>query len=201
MTMTGIPTSILKELRQALLQCDEYFASNATLRDLFSEESIYPFRTGLPERDSVTGRIEATIAHLANKHRVDGRNALSLFLYVLSDKYDKSDQRHTTLHYLAGQLSPAPPLPPSSAATAWNTAAIRDLLTAALDDQGLNALAFDHFHPVHDQFSDSLTRSQKIQLLIEYCVRTNQIETLLHQIERLNPAQYRQYQPHLIRGT
>jgi hypothetical protein len=202
MTMTGIPTSILKELRQALLQCDDYFASNATLRDLFSDESIHPFRTGLPERDSVNGRIEATIAHLANKQRSDGRNALVLFLHVLSDKYPDTDQRHKILQQLATQLSTAAThhSPPATSPT-WNTAAIRQLLTAALDDQTLTALAFDHFRSVHDQFSDGLTRSHKIQLLLDYCTRHNQIEKLLNQIEYLNPTQYRQHQPHLTRNT
>jgi hypothetical protein len=209
MTMTGIPNSILKELRLALLQCEEYFASNSSLRDLFSDETIHPFRLGLPERDSVNGRIEATIAHLANKQRTDGRNALVLFLHVLSDKYAETDQRHTTLQYLATQL-PASAAHHSPAATrhsspatssTWNTAAIRQLLTAALDDQSLTDLAFDHFRPVYDQFGIGLTRSHKIQLLLDYCTRHNQIESLLTQIERLNPTQYRLQQPHLTHDT
>jgi hypothetical protein len=216
MTMTGIPTSILKQLRQALLQCDDYFASNSSLRDLFSDETIYPFRTGLPERDSVNGRIEATIAHLANKQRADGRNALVLFLHVLSDKYDPTDQRHTALQHLAAQLPTATtrhpplatrhsPLPtrhsPLATSSTWNTAAIRHLLSEALDDQSLTDLAFDHFRPVYDQFSIGLTRSHKIQLLIEYCQRHNQVEALLNQIQRLNPAQYHLHQPNLTHDT
>jgi len=208
--MTGIPTSILKQLRQALLQCDDYFASNSSLRDLFSDETIYPFRTGLPERDSVNGRIEATIAHLANKQRVDGRNALVLFLHVLSDKYDPTDQRHTALQHLAAQLPTSttrhsPPAtrhsPLATSSTHWNTAAIRQLLSEALDDQSLTDLAFDHFRPVYDQFSIGLTRNHKIQLLIEYCQRHNQIEALLNQIQHLNPAQYHLHQPHLTHDT
>jgi uncharacterized protein (DUF924 family) len=209
MTMTGIPTSILKQLRQAFLQCDDYFASNSSLRDLFSDETIHPFRTGLPERDSVNGRIEATIAHLANKQRADGRNALVLFLHVLSDKYAETDQRHTALQHLATQLptsttrhSPlATPHSPLATSPTWNTAAIRQLLSEALDDQSLTDLAFDHFRPVYDQFSIGLTRNHKIQLLIEYCQRHNQIEALLNQIQHLNPAQYHQHQPHLTHDT
>jgi len=200
--MTGIPTSILKQLRQALLQCDDYFASNSSLRDLFSDETIHPFRTGLPERDSVNGRIEATIAHLANKQRTDGRNALVLFLHVLSDKYAETDQRQAALQHLATQLpASATHHSPLATSSTWNTAAIRQLLSEALDDQSLTDLAFDHFRPVYDQFGLGLTRNHKIQLLIEYCQRHNQIEALLTQIQRLNPAQYRQHQPHLTHDT
>ena len=195
--MSGIPTSILKELRQLLLQCDEFFASNAVLRDLFSDERIHLFRTGLPERDSVNGRIEATIAHLANKHRVDGRNALALFLQVLSDQLNESDQRHATLYQLATQLSPHSPLPTSPFPATWNTATIRQLLIEALSDQQISELAFDHFQTVHQQFSTGMTKPHRVQLLLAYCRQHNQMEKLLKQIKRLNPTKYDQYQSQL----
>ena len=200
--MTGIPTSILKELRQVLRQCDEFFASNAVLRDLFSDERIHPFGTGLPERDSVNGRIEATIAHLANKHRIDGRNALGLFLHVVCDQLNEADQRQAVLHRLASQLpssrlSPSPdPAPPM-----WNTATIRQLLIEALSDQQISELAFDHFRPVYQQFSTGMTKPHMIRLLLEYCDMHNQIKELIDHIQRLNPAKYSQYQSHLARDT
>lgn len=200
--MTGIPTSILKELRQALRQCDEFFASNGRLRDLFSDEAIYPFRTGLPERDSVSSRIEATIAHLANKQRTDGRNALVLFLHVLSDQLNEADQRQALLRHLTGQLtSRSSPLTSHSSATIWNTATIRQLLIEALSDQQISELAFDHFRPVYQQLSTGMTKPHMIRLLLEYCDMHNQIEELLDHIQRLNPAKYSQYQSHLARDT
>ncbi len=197
--MTGIPSDTLHELRRTLLECEEYFGSNANLRGLFSDKAIAPFRAGLPERDSLMARVDATIAHLVNKKRADGRSALTLFLHSLSQKYDSADQRHTALQALVNSLSPsAASQPPISQ---WHTEAIRALLVAALDDQTLTALAFDHFRAVHDDFSDGLTRSHKIQILLEYCLRHNQVELLLAQLQRLNPHQYRQHQPYRVPVT
>ncbi|MCB8945577.1 MAG: hypothetical protein H6658_17650 [Ardenticatenaceae bacterium] len=193
--MTGIPADTLKNLRQTLLQCEEYFDSNASLRDLFATDTLAPFRRGLPERSSLSARVDALIAYLSNKKLADGRSALPLFLHTLSQNYDPTDHRHTTLQTLAASLtpSPSPHVPPPPL---WNTAAIRTLLTEALDDQSLTALAYDHFRAAYNEFSDGLTRSRKIQLLLDYCQRHNQLENLLTQIERLNPAQYRQHQPY-----
>jgi hypothetical protein len=42
-----------------------------------------------------------------------------------------------------------------------------------------------------------MARSQKIQLLLDYCERTNQIEALLTQIKKINPHKYRQYESDL----
>ena len=197
--MTGIPSEILHELRRTLLECEEYFGSNASLRGLFSDEAIAPFRAGLPERDSLMARVDATIAHLANKKRTDGRSALALFLHSLSQKYDSADKRHAALQALVNSLAPsAASQPPISQ---WHTEAIRTLLVAALDDQTLTTLAFDHFRAVHDDFSDGLTRSRKIQILLEYCLRHNQVERLLAQLQGLNPSQYRQHQPYRIPVT
>ena len=62
---------------------------------------------------------------------------------------------------------------------------------------GITALTFDHFRAAHDEFSDGLTRGRKIQILLDYCLRHNQVEPLLQQLERLNPTQFRQHQSQL----
>jgi hypothetical protein len=71
-----------------------------------------------------------------------------------------------------------------------NTTTIRDLLNAALDDEALNTLCFDHFRPVYDQFSVGMSRTDKIQRLVEHAERFVQIPQLLTQVRALNPAQY-----------
>jgi hypothetical protein len=122
---------------------------------------------------------------------------------VLSDQLDPSDRRHADLQRLTNQL-PSQATPhdePSTTAATWDTAAVRQLLNAALDDQTLTALVFDHFRPVYDQYSDGLTRSHKIQLLIDYCTRQDKFESLLAQMKRLNAAKYDQHQPYLKRDT
>lgn len=75
----------------------------------------------------------------------------------------------------------------------YNTALIRDLLNAALADESLNLLCYDHFRPVYDQFATGMSRTDKIQRLIEHCERHEQLELLLNHIQRLTPSQYAKY--------
>lgn len=72
----------------------------------------------------------------------------------------------------------------------YDAGAIRDLLVVALSDEELNELCFDSFRSVHDTFSAGQTRTAKIQLLVEYCDRHNEIPHLLALIKQYNPAKY-----------
>ena len=75
----------------------------------------------------------------------------------------------------------------------YNTAVIRDLLTAALDDETLTALCFDHFRPVYDQFAAGMSRPDKIQRLLDHCHRHDGFALLLTHIEARNPTQHAQF--------
>ena len=75
----------------------------------------------------------------------------------------------------------------------YDTEAIRQLLNIAISDEELDRLCFDHFRSVHDQYSVGMTRTTKIQLLLEYCERQSEFEELLNQLEKLNPSRFRQY--------
>ncbi len=75
----------------------------------------------------------------------------------------------------------------------YNTAAIRELLTDAINDQELTALCFDYFRPVHRDFASGMGRLVKIQSLIDYCERHNQFDILLTQVQRTNPGQYSKF--------
>lgn len=90
--------------------------------------------------------------------------------------------------------------PPKHSETAreseWDTATVRRLLTAALDDEGLNELCYDHFRSVYEGFSSGMSRKQKIQRLLDYCIRHGQLESLLKRIEERNPVQYQRFAPH-----
>lgn len=72
----------------------------------------------------------------------------------------------------------------------YNTASIRQLLHNALDDEELKALCFDYFRPVYDKFTPDTSPSNKIHILIEYCIRYDQIDKLLKHLQEINPAQY-----------
>jgi len=95
---------------------------------------------------------------------------------------------------------PQPALPVETDMPAWDTDAIRQLLTQAFDDAGLTALCFDHFYPVYDQkFGDEMGKGAKVQHLLDYCKRQDQIEKLLKLVQERNPDQYARFAPRLRR--
>ena len=75
----------------------------------------------------------------------------------------------------------------------YDTAAIRQLLTDAFDDEELTSLAFDYFRPVYEQFTSGMTKSLKIQLLLDYTFRHSQTEKLLEIIRQLRPYRYESF--------
>jgi len=79
----------------------------------------------------------------------------------------------------------------------WNRAAIRSLLTAALDDQGLSDLCFDHFDPVYQGFTASMDRRARIRALLDYCIRHEQVEKLLSLVREHNSYQYARFEGRL----
>lgn len=76
---------------------------------------------------------------------------------------------------------------------AWNTATVRELLTAAFSNEELTRLCFDHFRPVYEDFAVDMSKGRKIQCLLDYCVRYHELGTLLELIEEHNPAQYSRF--------
>lgn len=84
------------------------------------------------------------------------------------------------------------PVQPTSSSTR-DTAAIRDLLTAAFNDEELTALCFDCLPEVYEDFAIGMSKGQKIQRLLDYCIRHHQIEQLLDRVRERNPAKYADY--------
>jgi hypothetical protein len=79
------------------------------------------------------------------------------------------------------------------AAAGWESATVRRLLSAALNDVELDALCFDHFRPAYDEFGPAMGKAQKIQRLLAYCERYDQMEKLLRLVQAQNPAQYERF--------
>jgi hypothetical protein len=73
------------------------------------------------------------------------------------------------------------------------TATIRRLITDALTDDELDILCYDYFRPTYETLSSAQSRTAKIKILIEYCDRHNLFPQLLKEIQRLNPARYREF--------
>jgi hypothetical protein len=51
----------------------------------------------------------------------------------------------------------------------YNLTNIRTLLTAAFTDEEFDQFYYEHFGPVYESFSSGMSRTRKIQGLIEYC--------------------------------
>jgi hypothetical protein len=64
-----------------------------------------------------------------------------------------------------------------------DTAAIRKLLTGTFDDETLTTFCYDHFRPVYEQLSIGMSKVQKVQRLLDYCERHDQLDTLLRLVK------------------
>jgi hypothetical protein len=79
----------------------------------------------------------------------------------------------------------------------YNNAKIRRLLTEAFTDEDLNDFCMDYFPRVFEQLSTGMSKSQKIQRLMEYCARRNQFSHLLALVKDSNANKYTEYENEL----
>jgi len=103
--MTTNPTDpdFQRRVREALLDCADL--RYQSLRALFVDQRIAPWRNGLPQTDSNQAQAQAMIGYLYKQNRADtGENALKLFLQVLSDHFDPMDNCHQQFKVLAAEL-------------------------------------------------------------------------------------------------
>jgi hypothetical protein len=97
-------------------------------------------------------------------------------------------------------LPQAPPAPTTAEPSgSWNTEAVRELLSAAFSDGELTTLCFDHFCAVYEGFSAGMGKGDKIQRLLDYCIRHEQMEALLALVRERNLAQYTRFEEQLTR--
>ena len=97
----------------------------------------------------------------------------------------------------ANQPTAQPPATQAPAQPAYNTAVVRELLMAAFSDEELTTFCFDNFRPVYEEFTTGMSRTLKVQLLLDYCVRRGQMAELLPRVERTNPYQYARFRGRL----
>ena len=92
---------------------------------------------------------------------------------------------------------PSPPSPSSPTSQPksmmYNTAVIRNLLRSSFDNDSLRIFCYDHFRPIHEQFTNYTSFLENIQYLIIYCEQQGQFDTLLSHIQTQNPYQHQQY--------
>jgi Tol biopolymer transport system component len=72
----------------------------------------------------------------------------------------------------------------------YNTSEIRKLLLTAFSDQDFSIFCYDHFPVVYKDFTEGMRLATKVQLLVDYCNRTNSFDNLLSLVKEVNPNQY-----------
>lgn len=101
----GLRADLYGRLRKAFLASPQ-FASDATLRALFTDARIAPWRDLIPDNTpNRDARVAAITDTLHNRTAIDGQNALALFLYVMAEFTDPGDALHDTFLTLATDLS------------------------------------------------------------------------------------------------
>ena len=71
-----------------------------------------------------------------------------------------------------------------------STANIRKFLTECFSDEELTTLCFDYFRDVYEEFARGMTKGEKIQLLLDRCVRREAMPNLLAALHIERTAQY-----------
>ena len=102
--MPGISNTLYNRLRQALLECGP-FDSDHQLRAVFANDLLAPWGNRLPQTNTITDRVDATISYLMDKRRSDTQmNALVLFLNVLRDRTNPNDTCYEHLADIVQEL-------------------------------------------------------------------------------------------------
>src|SRR5262245_21174776 len=106
--MPGIPSHLLTSLRNTLADCDP-FETNRSLRNLFADVRLVPWRNSVPQANGISERVDNVVSYLHDKKHRDGSNALVSLLLVLAEATPPGDDRGDQLRSLADQLGLAIP--------------------------------------------------------------------------------------------
>lgn len=79
----------------------------------------------------------------------------------------------------------------------YNLHTIRELLGEAFSSGEITTLAFDLFHNVYQDFTAGMTRSQKIEMVVNHANQKGKIPELLAYIQRQNLYQYGRFENQL----
>lgn len=157
-----------------------------------TEERVLPKDEEPPSRTEQGAKYSIQIDHAEGLAIGNGARVEAPRVDIVGDGNVVGDG--SSSHMVKGSTPPA-----AAGAGGWNTVAIQALLTAAFSDGELTTLCFDHFHAVYETFGTGMTKGQKIQLLLDHCVRQQELENLLERVKERNPAQYARFASRLER--
>ena len=102
---SGLSGALLSQLRDTLARCGS-LESDATLRTLFTDNRLYPWRNRIPDNTpNREVRVNALIDALLEQRTARGESALSVLLYVLAEATDSNDALHHTLTDFAAKIT------------------------------------------------------------------------------------------------
>ena len=70
----------------------------------------------------------------------------------------------------------------------YDTSAVRQFILKTFDDEEFNTLCSDYFRSVYIDFTTGMRFSQMIRLLLDYCIRHNQMDDLMAALQRERTA-------------
>jgi hypothetical protein len=97
--MPGLTEDLYQRCRTTFARCWQ-FQNNLNLRTLFSTESLFPFRIGLPIADTTAELIDLCLDYLIDQRLSNGAAVLPIFVATLRDRYEPGDGLHGELHAL-----------------------------------------------------------------------------------------------------
>ena len=74
-----------------------------------------------------------------------------------------------------------------------NDTPIYQLLAAVFDDQQITSFCFDNYPGIYTRLTPGMSRSEKIQRLIDYVERQDAFDELLMQVREINPNQFARF--------
>lgn len=83
----------------------------------------------------------------------------------------------------------------NTSARSYNMGKLRKFLENALTDVDLDSICMDNFEKVYNSFGAGMSKTAKINLLLDHCRRNLKMDRLLEVIEQANPDQFEQYKP------
>src|SRR5262245_56479772 len=123
--MTGLPSNLLKGLRDTLLNCGP-FDDHQTLVSVFTDDRIAPWRNDIRQASSRRERVDLFVSDFLNRKNRIGQSVLVLFLQVVYDHATDEDYCHQQLNDLAIKVAAAlgTALPPLARNNLWRTSAV-----------------------------------------------------------------------------
>jgi formylglycine-generating enzyme required for sulfatase activity len=86
-------------------------------------------------------------------------------------------------------------IPGASAMQLSPSVDVRQYLVEKYSDEDLEILCTDYFRHVHNDFTAGMSKGQKIQMLIDHCLRQDRWINLLEALRKMRPDQFRERFP------